>query len=119
MLAAASACSSLFMCMMAFTPRWGMKPCAHGIDFLPGGPGKQQVPLQGHTGTVYRLHGNDHRRHTGLHIGGAEAPDFTIAHLRSQDIVLPVVAGWHRIQMAAEQQCRALSDAAQATDHAR
>src|SRR5262249_52986448 len=65
------------------------------------------------------LHRYNHGCDTGFHIGGAEAPDLAIVHLGSEDVVLPVLACWHCIQMAAEQERRPLANAAYATDDTR
>src|SRR5262249_58966299 len=77
------------------------------------------IPFQGDTSMAYRLHCDNHSRDPGFHIGGAKAPDLVIAHLGSEDVVLPVLACWHCIQMAAEQERRPLTSAAYATDDTR
>src|SRR5215510_16033939 len=91
----------------------------HRIDFFPGGPGKEQITFQGDTSTAYCLHCYHHGRDTRFHIGGAKAPDLAIAHLGSEDVVLPVLACWHGVQMTAEQERRPLTNAAYATNDTR
>src|SRR5262245_54646907 len=93
--------------------------CTHRIYFFPGSPGKEQIPFQGDTSTADRLHRYNHGRDSRFHIGGAKAPDLAIAHLSSEDVVLPVLACGYCIQMAAEQERRLLASAAYATDDTR